>query len=316
MYEDSWYNYIPELQQQQPQQRNRAPSQSYGHKRRESLLQQPNVSTHFHRRVALAGKSYADNWQGTTAQNEVVEDLEELLEEDDEDTPPEPTLSRRAQSFSDFYDIVRAELAKDAATTTAKKNKKSKSGKKDRNWDALALTGGEYILDDDAALFDAFQDELLDAGQQEYTLYEEQLSMTERHLETLIEDTNSALKLLASLSESFRGVEEQTTTFQSQCEDLLSEQRRLEKLADEVGTDLHYYAYIDNVTRRLNAPGAGRQVEDESFGETMQNLDACIAFMEKNVSVPQARRGRETCTDINSLLTETPSPIWQGTSLS
>lgn len=108
--------------------------------------------------------------------------------------------------------------------------------------------------------------------------------MTERHLDTLIEDTNSALELLASLSESFRGVEEQTSTFQSQCEDLLSEQRRLEKLADEVGTDLHYYAYIDNVTRRLNAPGAGRQVEDESFGETMQNLDACIAFMEKNVS--------------------------------
>lgn len=118
--------------------------------------------------------------------------------------------------------------------------------------------------------------------------------MTERHLETLIDDTNSALKLLASLSESFRGVEEQTTTFQSQCEDLLSEQRRLEKLADEVGTDLHYYAYIDNVTRRLNAPGAGRQVEDESFGETMQNLDACIAFMEKNVSAPQERRDKHS----------------------
>lgn len=45
MYEDSWYNYIPELQQSQPtQQHKRGSSQSYGHKRRESLLQQPNVS--------------------------------------------------------------------------------------------------------------------------------------------------------------------------------------------------------------------------------------------------------------------------------
>lgn len=149
----------------------------------------------------------------------------------------------------------------------------------------MALPESGHVLgEDDGTLFEAFEDELLDAGQQEYTLYGEQLAMTERHLETLIEDTNGALKLLASLSESFRGVEEQTTTFQSQCEDLLSEQRRLEKLADDVGTDLHYYAYIDSVTRRLNAPGAGRLVEDESFGEILRNLDACIGFMEKNVS--------------------------------
>ncbi|KAF3763653.1 Sec34-domain-containing protein [Cryphonectria parasitica EP155] len=258
MYEDSWYNYIPELQQQPPQpQHRKAPSQTYGHRRRESLLQQPIA----------------------------VEDLEELIEEDDDDSPPEPGLSRRARSVSDFHDIVRAEQL---AHETAKKKfnkKKSRAQRRDSSLDALALPGTEALLDGDDVLYDTLEDELLlDAGQQEYTLYGEQLAMTERHLETLIGDTNSALKLLASLSESFRGVEEQTSTFQSQCEGLLSEQRRLETLADEVGTDLHYYAYIDNVTRRLNAPGAGRQVEDESFGETLQNLDACIAFMGKNPS--------------------------------
>lgn len=107
--------------------------------------------------------------------------------------------------------------------------------------------------------------------------------MTERHLDALIEDTNAALELLASLSESFRAVEDQTSSFKSQCEDLLSEQTRLEKLADEVGTDLHYYAYLDTVNRRLNAPGASRLVEDEGFGTILNNLDACIAFMAKNV---------------------------------
>ena len=108
--------------------------------------------------------------------------------------------------------------------------------------------------------------------------------MTERHLETLIEDTNGALDLLSSLAQSFRIVEEQTTSFQSQCDDLLSEQKRLQDLADEVGTDLHYYAYLDNVTRRLNAPGAGRLVDDDAFGDVLSNLDSCIAFMTKNVS--------------------------------
>ena len=109
--------------------------------------------------------------------------------------------------------------------------------------------------------------------------------MTERHLDTLIQDTNGALELLASLSGSFRAVEEQTTSFQAQCEGLLAEQRRLEKLGEEVGTDLHYYAYLDNVTRRVNAPGASRLVDDDAFGEILENLDSCIEFMEKNVSL-------------------------------
>lgn len=274
MYEDSWYNYIPEFQTQQPQQHRRAPSQSYGHRRRAStLLQQPN---------------------GTHAPQDGAEDLEELLEEEDEDSPPEPDLPRRALSFSDFHDIVRAGPVSDGL------KKRNKTGL-DRNLEAVALPEPEHAFDDGDVLLDTSQDDLLDAGQQEYTLYGEQLAVTERHLETLIEDTNNALQLLASLSESFRGVEEQTTSFQAQCEDLLSEQSRLQKLADDVGTDLHYYAYIDSVSRRLNAPGAGRLVEDESFGEILQDLDACIAFMEKN---PSYRDSESYLARYQSLLTK------------
>ena len=108
--------------------------------------------------------------------------------------------------------------------------------------------------------------------------------MTERHLENLIQDTNGALDLLTSLSESFRIVEDQTTSFQAQCDDLLSEQKRLQTLADDVGSDLDYYAYLENVTRRLNAPGASRLVDDEAFPDVLANLDSCIAFMMKHVS--------------------------------
>lgn len=238
----------------------------------------------------------------------MAEELEELLEEDLDDSPPEPTLLPRSHSFSDYHGILRAKFVDPTL-----KNHRRKNWNKDKTWEALALTSGEdAVTDEDITLFDTFQGELLDAGQEEYTLYGEKLAMTERHLDALIEDTNSALRLLASLSESFRGVEEQTTTFQAQCEDLLSEQRRLEKLADEVGTDLHYYTYLDNVTRRLNAPGAGRLVEDESFGDILRNLDSCIAFMENNVSLvmilneePGAAANRNY-----SLRIVTQNPIW------
>lgn len=117
-------------------------------------------------------------------------------------------------------------------------------------------------------------------------VYRDQLSLTERHLDGLIDDANTTLALLTSLSESFQSVDEQTTTFQAQCEGLLKEQRRLETLADEVGTDLYYYIYLDTATRRLNAPGASRLVDDDEFGTMIENIDSCIGFMNSHVSIP------------------------------
>ena len=89
--------------------------------------------------------------------------------------------------------------------------------------------------------------------------------------------------MLTDLSDSFKAVETQTSSFRARCEDLLSEQERLQKLADAVGTDWYYYAYLDNVTRRLNAPGAARLVDDPDFTDVLRHLDGCIAFMAKHV---------------------------------
>jgi len=147
-------------------------------------------------------------------------------------------------------------------------------------------------------------------------LYKDQLAMTERHLQSLIEDSNGALELLTSLAQAFRAVDEQTSSFKAQCDDLLSEQTRLQKLADEVGTDLYYYSYLDTVTRRLNGPGASRLVEDDEFGEIWANLDSCIAFMTKNVSlITSAFLVRALLTG-HRLHIAMPSRIWRAIGLS
>lgn len=125
-------------------------------------------------------------------------------------------------------------------------------------------------------------------------LHRDQLVLTERHLGALVDDTNTTLELLESLAESFRTVDSQTSSFQSQCDDLLSEQRRLEKLAAEVRTEFHFYEFLDGVTRRLNAPGASRLVDHESFADMLNNLDACIVFMVQHVSCPWRLIMRET----------------------
>lgn len=58
-----------------------------------------------------------------------------MLFEDQQTTnsPPEPTLSSRAKSYSDFYDIVKAQLAVHAP------KKKRKRRRNDRSWESLAL---------------------------------------------------------------------------------------------------------------------------------------------------------------------------------
>ncbi|RYC65900.1 hypothetical protein CHU98_g309 [Xylaria longipes] len=274
MYEDSWYNLVPD----HVHKKSTSAAQPSGRRRRESLLQQANVG-------AKGNKQPTDN-----------EPLQRLLEDPESSTgPPEPTLLPRAKSYSDFYHVVRAQLSKDAA-------KKKRRRNREKGLDALMIANPEDSLQTrnsppsrpmDAAL--------VDASQQEYILYRDQLDMAERHLDRLVADANGALRLLTSLADNFRAVEAQTSSFQAQCDHLLSEERRLQKLADEVGTDLHYYAYLDGVTRRLNAPGASRLVNHENFGEILTNLDACIEFMVKH---PDYRDAESYLARYQSLLTK------------
>ncbi|KYK54738.1 Sec34-like family protein [Drechmeria coniospora] len=261
MYEEAWYSFVPDISARKPA----TSSQPSVHRRKESLLLQPN---------------------GVDKADEEPEQLDDVFEEiEDTNTPPEATLTKRAASYSDFYHVVKTQLAKDGLG-----HRTSKGSKRDRSWDALMLSheslatshhgvDGVEGIDDTASAADSLDDQLLEASQEQYLLYRDQLALTERHLATLIDDADATLTLLTSLSTSFRAVESQTTSFQATCEEHLTEQRRLEMLANQVGTDLHYYAYLDSASRRLNAPGASRLIDDTAFGEMVENLDSCVRFM-------------------------------------
>ena len=114
-------------------------------------------------------------------------------------------------------------------------------------------------------------------------LYHDQLHLAERHLDSLLSGAHSALALLSSLSSTFKAVEAQTTAFQAQCEDLLNDQKRTMRLADDISENLQYYTYLEPMTRRLNAPGAGRLVGGKEFSEMLSNLDACLEYMQAHV---------------------------------
>ena len=116
-----------------------------------------------------------------------------------------------------------------------------------------------------------------------HRVYQDQLKFTESYLDSLSSGTSSALDLLASLSKSFRDVEAQTTAFQKQCESLMFEQQRLTKLAGNVGENLQYYSYLEPITRKLNAPGAGNFVRGKEFSDMLARLDECLEYMGAHV---------------------------------
>ncbi|EKD14221.1 Sec34-like family protein [Drepanopeziza brunnea f. sp. 'multigermtubi' MB_m1] len=246
MYDGPWYSFVPDSQSKKDD----AASQASKHRRRESLLKQPD---------------------GQNKASDLPDPILELYE----DTaglkgPPVATLAKRAKSYSDFYDVAVSYLGKESMKETPKDS----FGPSENVIDTRVL----------GSSFEDFEDELLVESQEDYRLYRDQLILSERHLDTLLSDTTAALDLLASLSESFVTVESETTAFQGQCEDLLAEQKRLRDLADEVGTDLQYYAYLEPLTRRLNAPGSGRLVRNDDFLEMLLNLNTCIDFMDQHPS--------------------------------
>jgi len=111
----------------------------------------------------------------------------------------------------------------------------------------------------------------------------DELQTSKSHLDALLSDTSSTLNLLSSISESFKAVESQTSSFQKKCEGLLSAQRRDLKLAAEIEENLQYYDLLDPASRRLNAPGAGNTVRGEDFSDMLRRLDECLDYMETHV---------------------------------
>lgn len=200
----------------------------------------------------------------------------EAIHEDNEEEspwngPPQATLSRRSQSYSDFYYVVKNAAAKDRPLTR-------KSSFDIGEHKALK---GDVELDFDSD-FAALEASLLDEGHTGYGSYLEQLRLSGSHLETLLGSTQDTLDVLATLSESFKSVDIQTTAFRHQCESLIAEQRRLEHLADAIEGNARYYTYLEPMTRRLNAPGAANLVKSNDFVEMLSNLDNCLAYMESH----------------------------------
>ena len=183
-------------------------------------------------------------------------------------------MARRAKSYSDFYSVVRAHIKKDK-TLGRKKAQESLTSELDF-----------------AAWYGGINEELLEASHDEYKAYQRQLHLTSNHLGNIIADTHSTLDTLSVLSTSFKTVEAQTTAFREQCEGLISDQKRITKLAEDMEQNLRYYMYLEPTTKRLNAPGASKIVRGKEFTDMLANLDSCLEYMQAHTKHREAETYR------------------------
>ena len=178
-------------------------------------------------------------------------------------------MARRAQSYGDFYDAVTSYTEKEQTL------------RRQSSWDSQKHNKPRHHVElNFDAEFSSLEDQLLDESHVGYQTYLEQLQLSNSHLENLLSSTKSTLDLLSTLSDSFKSVEVQTDAFRQQCESRITEQRRLEKLADAIEENARYYTYLEPMTRRLNAPGAANLVKGKDFPDMLSNLDNCLAYME------------------------------------
>ncbi|KAL8644031.1 MAG: hypothetical protein Q9210_007455, partial [Variospora velana] len=261
MYDDaSYYTFLPSAVPQEDRQ------STPKHNRRQSLLKQPNEDQQANdRALEPIGESSANPGHNAG--------------------PPKATLSRRAQSYTDFHHAARTVLDKDSSSKHKKHARAHETIKDDLDF---------------SDWYDSLEADLLDASHEEYTYvkslllgnsygesllmsycrdYQKQLELSSAHLDALLSSTTDALDLLSSLSNSFKAVEAQTTNFQKQCEGLIQEQRRLTQLADGINQNMKYYSFLEPVTRRLNAPGAGSFVRSEEYSSMLARLDECLEYM-------------------------------------
>ena len=98
----------------------------------------------------------------------------------------------------------------------------------------------------------------------------------------LLDKTDDTLFLLASLKNSFVDVENQTSLFQSQCEDLVTEEERLEALSQQIGRGLAPFTELEGMVTKLNRPGT-EFVKTRSFSDMLKTLDWCLEDLGKYV---------------------------------
>lgn len=111
--------------------------------------------------------------------------------------------------------------------------------------------------------------------------------------DNLLDQTNETLEYVKQLSVGFNKVQKQTDELRTSCNDILAEQERLNNLCLDIDENLKIFENLDNITRKLNAPGFDLVIQP-SFITLLDQLDEGLKYVQvhvkfKNIEIYQQR---------------------------
>ncbi|KAF3934285.1 hypothetical protein ABW19_dt0204010 [Dactylella cylindrospora] len=134
---------------------------------------------------------------------------------------------------------------------------------------------------DFAIWYEKYEEELEEAADEKYRVFQARLQSHLYTCDSLLSEARETVALLDDLARGFDAVRDQTSSFQTACEELLSEQTRLSKLADELSTNLEPFNALEGITRRLNAPGSDIVMRPD-FKHMLSKLDYCLDYLSRH----------------------------------
>lgn len=118
----------------------------------------------------------------------------------------------------------------------------------------------------------------------EYRIYLKQLEQHREDCNGLLDQVSSTLDKLTKLQDQYGFVSNKTNSLHEACEQMLIDQNKLSKLADDLEMKVSYFLEYEKIQSQLSSPTIS--VHGELFHDILNRLDKCIEFMQAHVRVP------------------------------
>nr|CAG4641520.1 EOG090X02EM [Eurycercus lamellatus] len=120
----------------------------------------------------------------------------------------------------------------------------------------------------------------------EYRIYLTQLEKHQQDCDELLSQVTGTLDKLSKLHSQYGFVSNKTTSLHEACEQMLIDQNKLAKLADDLEDNISYFLEFEKIQSQLSSPTLS--VHGELFRDILDRLDKCIDYMQTHPQYKEA----------------------------
>lgn len=113
--------------------------------------------------------------------------------------------------------------------------------------------------------------------------YLQQLVAISQESSNILDQLDQAKGGLRTLSEEYAFVADKTKALNTASEQLIEEQSRLQRIADDIQQKLYYFNQFEILSQRLYSPTMS--VSSDAFRDCLTKIDNCLLYLKEHVSI-------------------------------